>query len=127
MSTIKDAIDQARASAQDLHKQVMAATGKDQAAIKSDFMSVAADAQELAASIKKTAVAQVQQPDTQTYLNDAASQMQDAANHAKVAAQAAAPEFYKVKATVIADMTNGLNNLSHAVAAKRSAEQPARA
>ena len=126
MSTIKDAIDQARANAQDLHKQVMAATGGDQAAIKSDFTNVAADAQALATSIKQTAASQAQQPDTQAYLSDAAAEIQDAANHAKAAAQAAAPEFSKAKAKVIADMTNGLNSLSHAVATQRAAQPVAR-
>ena len=126
MSTIKDAINQARANAQDLHKQVMAATGKDQAAIKNDFTNVSTDAQALANSIKETAAAQAQQSDTRAYLSDAVAQIQDAANHAKAAAQAAAPEFSKAKATVIADMTNGLNSLSHAVATQRAAQPGAR-
>ena len=124
MNTVSDAIDKARSDAQDLHKKLMAATGKDRAAIKADLNTVAAGAQQLAASLKQTA--QYQEPNAQQYLNDAASLMQDAANHAKNAAQAAAPEFASAKSKVIADVSGSLNNLSHAVAAQRSAQQPAR-
>ena len=124
MSTVNDALDKARSDAQDLHKKLLAATGKDQVAIKADLGTVAAGAQQLAASLKQTA--QGQQPSTKQYLNDAASLMQDAASHAKDAAQAAAPEFASAKTKVIADVTQGLNNLSHAVAAQRSAQEPVR-
>ena len=125
MSTVNDAIDKARADAQDLHQKVMAATSKDKAAISADFNQVAASAQQLSASLKQSA--QAQEPDTKRYLNDAASRMQDAASHAKEAAQATASEFSQAKSKVVADVTTGVKSISYAVAAKRAAQEPARA
>ena len=125
MSTPNDAIDKARADAQDLHKKIMAVTSTDQAAIKADFGAVATTAQQLATSLKTAA--QAQQPNAQQYLNSAASSMQDAATHAKDAAQGAAPELASARAKVVAELTDSLNSVSHAIAAKRSAQQPAHA
>ena len=71
---------------------------------------------------KETAAAEAQQSDTRAYLSDAIARIRDAAHHAKAAAKAAAPEFSEAKAKVIADMTNGLNSLSHVVATKRAAQ-----
>ena len=120
MNTVSDAIDKARSDAQDLHKKILDATAKDQTAMKADFASASADAQQVAASLKAATAGQ--QPQTKQYLNDAAARMQDAASHAKQAAAAAAPELGKAKARVIADVTTGLNNVSYAIASKRSTQ-----
>ena len=120
MSMATSGIDKARADAQDLHKRVLEATAKDQAAMKADFVSVAADAQQLVDSLKTTAA--IEQPDARAYLNDAAAVLQDAANHAKDAATAATPELNVAKSRVIAEVTNGVQSVSRAVAVKRSAQ-----
>jgi uncharacterized phage infection (PIP) family protein YhgE len=123
LNTLSDAIDRARANAQDLHKRVTALTAEDRAAAKTDFENLAVDAQQLAAALKTAA--QGQQPNTRQYLDDAVALLQDAANHARDAAKVAKPEFDRARAAVVADITDSIQLVSRAVATKRSAEHSA--
>jgi len=120
LNTTKDAIDKARSDAQDLHKRITAATSNDQAAIKTDFERLALDAQQVVLTLK--AASQGAQPNTKPYLDDAAALLQDAANRAKDAAKLASPEFDKAKAAVVAQITDSIQRVSQAVAAKRAAQ-----
>ena len=124
MNTTKDAIDKARSDAQDLHKRITAATSKDRAAIKTDFERFALDAQQVALALKSAS--QGAQPNTKPYLDDAAALLQDAANRAKDAAKSARPELDEAKAAVVAQITDSIQRVSQAVAAKRAAQAGAK-
>ena len=121
MTSVHDLIDKARANAQDLHKRVMSATGRDDAAVKNDFQKLAVDAQQLAATLKAAAQGESADALAKRYLDDAVAQLEDAAIHAKNAAESAKPEFDKSRAAVVAEITGSIQGVSHALAAKRSA------
>lgn len=118
MSTMKDALDKARGEAQDLYKSIAGTTAKDHAVIRADIQNAGAQAHQLAASLKT--VAESQQADAKQHVKDAAAQLEDAAKHAHDLTSASEAQLKETNALMLSKARDAIQNLSHAVAERRS-------
>jgi hypothetical protein len=116
---MKDAVAVARSDAQALHAKIQATTNKDHAAIRADAMNVASAAQELAASLKT--LAESQQSDAKQHLRDAASVLEKAAQGARELHSAGDADVKVRNRATLQRVRGAAQQLSKAVAAKRSA------
>ncbi|MGP6159889.1 MAG: hypothetical protein ACLPYS_20730 [Vulcanimicrobiaceae bacterium] len=118
MSAVKDAVDKARSDARALQQKIEANTAKNQAALRADLESASTHAHQLAASVKT--LAEGQRADAKQHLSNAAARLEDAATRAKTAASATELELKKANQAALDRARAAVQNLSHAVAAKRA-------
>lgn len=118
LNNVKDALEQARGAAQDLHKKIDESTGKSQAELRADLQNVAAQARELGNSLK--AIAEGQKADAKQHVEHAASSFEDAAKHAETAASATGGDIKRAAQATLSRTRDAAESLSEAVAAKRS-------
>ena len=118
LSNIKDALDNARSEAQALHRNIEATTAKDHAVLRADLQSAAAQAHQLAESLK--VLHEGQQADAKQHLKDAAAQLEDAAKHARDLSSAGDAQLKQTGKIMLAKARDAVQNLSHAVAERRS-------
>ena len=121
MSNVNGALEKARSDAQNLHKRIVAATGKDHAAIRAEAQGVAARARELAQTVK--ANVEGQQIDVQQHLKDAGAALESLASDAKSLASAGDANLKSKNRAALAHARLATQQLSQAVAAKRSTAQ----
>ena len=116
-----DALDNARAQAQELHKQIDATLSKGVEAMRGDFPAISAKARQLRQTLINLAT--TYQPEMRTHLSGAASELQNAAEHSKGESDA---EFKQSAQAALSRVREALQELSRAVAARRSAEKSAK-
>ena len=123
---VKDAVDKARAAAQDLHRAISDAAAKRGGAAQADLAAVPQMAKAAIESIKGSVAAQ--NAVTKTQLADAVKYLQATANDATQAAKTSGKEFQTAVRQTLADARAAAQKVSEAVAAKRTAEatQPAK-
>jgi ABC-type transporter Mla subunit MlaD len=118
VSTVKDALDQARSEAQDLHKKIEAGRAKDHAALKAEVQDSANKAQQLAASLKS--VIDGQRDDAKQHVKDAAAHLDDAAKHARDLASANDAQLKAANQAMLSKVRDAAENLSRAIASRRT-------
>ena len=119
---VKDAVDKARAAAQELHKAISDAAARRGGAAKADLEAVPPKARAAIDSIKgsmakQNGAAKKQLSEAVTYLEATGK---DAAEGAKTSGK----EFQTSVRQTIADARAAVQKVSEAVAAKRTAESP---
>jgi hypothetical protein len=120
VSGIKDALDNARSEARELHKRIEANTAKDHAALRTDLQSVESEIQKLAASVKT--LGEGQRADTEQHLKDAASRLEDAAKHVLDVAGASAVQLEQTNLALLTKVRDAIQSLSQAIASERSSK-----
>jgi ketosteroid isomerase-like protein len=118
MNNVNDAIQKARAEAQDLHKKIEASTTKNHAAMRADLQNLAVQAVQLGSSVKT--LADSQRADAKQHLKDAAASLEDAAKHAKSVASAGDAEIKGAAQATLSRAREAVQSLSEAVASKRT-------
>lgn len=123
---VKDAVDKARAAAQELHRAISDAAAKRGGAAKADLEAVPQMARAAIGSIKGSAAAQ--NGVAKAHLADAVKYLEATGNDAALAVKSSGKEFQTAVRRSIADARAAVQQVSEAVAAKRTAEstQPAR-
>ena len=122
---VKDAVDKARAAAQELHRAISDAAAKRGGAVKADLAAVPQMAKAAIESIKSSAAAQ--NAVTKAQLADAVKYLEATANDAAQAVKSSGKEFQTAVRQSIADARAAAQKVSEAVAAKRTAESTQRA
>ena len=123
---VKDAVDKARAAAQELHRAISDAAAKRGGAAKSDLEAVPQMAKAAIESIKGSVAAQNGAAKNQ--LAEAVTYLQATSQHAADGVKSSGKEFQTAVRQTIADARAAVQKVSEAVAAKRTAEstQPAK-
>ena len=119
MSTVRDAVDQVRSDARDLHKKIGLSTAKNHSVIRGDLQDGAVQAKRLATSLK--ALAKDQAVDAKAHLEHAASLLEAAAAGAQTVGKAADAQLREANIGMLKSTRDALEDVSHAIAAKRSA------
>jgi len=117
---VKDAVDQVRAAAQELHKAISDAAAKSGGAAKADLQAVPQKAKAAIDSIKGSMA--VQNTTAKKHLADAVTYLEAAGKHAAEGAKSSGREFQGAVRQTIADARAAAQKVSEAVAAKRTAE-----
>jgi len=118
-SKIKDALDNVRASAQQLHGALSDAAAKRGGATKADLEAFANKAKAVTESAKASISAQ--QDVTKKHLTEAVTALEAAQKHAAEGLKSAGQSFQTSIKQAIADARASVQKVSEAVAAKRSA------
>lgn len=118
MSKVTDALEEARSSAQMLHKKIQVTTAKDHAAVRANARSVAAEALQLARAVK--GLLESQRTDTRQHLKDAATALEAAAKDAQAIETASDAEVRSRNRETLGRVRSAAQELSQAVAAKRA-------
>jgi len=118
-SKIKDALDNVRASAQQLHGAISDAAAKRGGATKADLEAFANKAKAVTESAKASIGAQ--QDVTKKHLTEAVTALEAAQKHAAEGLKNAGQAFQTSIKQAIADARASVQKVSEAVAAKRSA------
>ncbi len=118
MTKVNTTIEQIRNQADKLHQQLDEARAKHEASARKTYEEAAAKAKELAASLR--AHAQEHKSDAAARFANAASSLEAAATAAKKTADAKAAEFRERQQETIHHVREGLQGISHGVAATRS-------
>jgi hypothetical protein len=118
MNNVNDAIQKARAEAQDLHKKIEASTTKNHAALRADLLNLAVQADQLRSSVKT--LADGQRADAKQHLKDAAASLEDAAKNAKSVASAGDAQIKGAAQAALSRARDAVQSLSEAVASKRT-------
>jgi hypothetical protein len=123
---VKDAVDKARATAQELHKAISDAAAKRGGAAKADLAAVPPKAKAAIDSIKSSMANQNEAAKKQ--LSEAVTYLEATGKHAAEGAKTSGKEFQTSVRQTIADARAAVQKVSEAVAAKRTAEstQPAK-
>lgn len=119
MNKTIEAVDQARDDARSLYKKIRENTDQNHAAIRSGLQDAATQAQQLAGSLKTLAADR--RADVQKHLEHAALLLEQAAASAKNIASANAADVRKANAAMQQRTRDALQDISHAVAARRAA------
>ncbi|HET9832228.1 MAG TPA: hypothetical protein VFP91_10980 [Vicinamibacterales bacterium] len=123
---VKDAVDQVRVAAQDLHKAITDAAAKTGGAAKADLQAVQQKAAAAASSIKGSI--STQNAAAKKSLTDAVTYLDATAKHAAEGVKSSGKQFQTAVRQTITDARAAVQKVSEAVAAKRTAEstQPAK-
>jgi len=123
---VKDAVDKARAAAQELHRAISDAAAKRGGAAKADLAAVPQMAKAAIESIKGSVG--VQNEAAKTHLADAVKYLEATGNDAAQGVKSSGKEFQTAVRQTIADARAAVQKVSEAVATTRTAEstQPAR-
>jgi hypothetical protein len=116
----KDAVDKARAAAQELHKAISDAAGKRGGAAKADLEAVSQKAKAAIDSIKSSMANQNEAAKKQ--LSEAVAYLEATGKHAGEAVKSSGKDFQIAVRQTIADARAAVQKVSEAVAAKRTAE-----
>jgi len=117
---IKDAVDQVRAAAQQLHKAISDAAAKRGGATKADLQAVPQMAKAAIDSIKGSMGAQNEV--AKTRLAEAVTYLEATGKHAADGVKSSGKEFQTAVRQTISDARAAAQKVSEAVAAKRTAE-----
>jgi hypothetical protein len=123
---VKDAVDKARAAAQELHRAISDAAAKRGGAAKADLEAVPQMAKAAIESIKGSAA--VQNETAKKRLAEAVTYLEATGKHAADGVKSSGKEFQTAVRQTVADARAAAQKVSEAVAAKRTAEstQPVR-
>jgi hypothetical protein len=116
---VKDAIDQVRAAAQELHKAISDAAAKRGGAAKADLEAVPMKAKAAIDSIKSSGAAA--NAAAKKHLDAAVTFFEATRTHAADGVKATGKEFQTAVRQTIADARAAVQQVSEAVAAKRTA------
>jgi hypothetical protein len=116
----KDAVDKARAAAQELHKAISDAAAKRGGAVKADLEAVPQKAKAAIDSIKSSMANQNEAAKKQ--LSEAITYLEATGKHAGEAVKSSGKDFQIAVRQTIADARAAVQKVSEAVAAKRTAE-----
>jgi hypothetical protein len=116
----KDAVDKARAAAQELHKAISDAAAKRGGAAKADLEAVQQKAKAAIDSIKSSMANQNEAAKKQ--LSEAVTYLEATGKHAGEAVKNSGKDFQIAVRQTIADARAAVQKVSEAVAAKRTAE-----
>jgi hypothetical protein len=119
MNKTAEAVDQARNETQSLYKRIRESTATEHSAIRSDLQDAAAQAQRLASSLKT--LAGDRRADEKNHLEHAALLLEQSAASVKTVATANSTDIRKANTAMLQRMRDALQDISHAVAAKRAA------
>jgi hypothetical protein len=117
---VKDAVDQVRVAAQDLHKAITDAAAKTGGAAKADLQAVQQKAKAATDSIKSSLG--TQNAAAKKSLTEAVTYLEATGKHAAEGVKASGKEFQTAVRQTIADARAAVQKVSEAVAAKRTAE-----
>jgi len=117
---VKDAVDKARAAAQELHKAISDAAAKRGGAAKADLEAVSQKAKAAIDSIKSSMANQNEAAKKQ--LSEAVTYLEATGKHAGEAVKSSGKDFQIAVRQTIADARAAVQKVSEAVAAKRTAE-----
>jgi len=117
---IKDALDQAREAAQELHGRISDAAAKRGGAAKADLESISQKAKATVESVKASMGAQHEA--TKKHLTDAVTNLEAAHKHAAEGLKSSGQAFETKIRQTLADARAGVDEISEAIAAKRSAQ-----
>jgi hypothetical protein len=117
---VKDAVDQVRTAAQELHKAISDAAAKTGGAAKADLQAVQQKAKAATDSIKGSLGAQ--NAATKKSLTEAVTYLEATGKHAAEGVKSSGKEFQTSVRQTIADARAAVQKVSEAVAAKRTAE-----
>ena len=115
---VKDALDHVRASAQELHGAISDAAAKRGGAVKADLEVIPQKAKAITDSIKGSIGAQNEA--TKKHLTEAATYLGAVQNHAAEALKSTGKGFQTSVQKALADARASVQEISEAVAAKRS-------
>jgi hypothetical protein len=123
---VKDAVDKARAAAQELHRAISDAAAKQGGAAKADLEAVPPKARAAIESIKSSSA--VQNETAKKRLAEAVTYLEATGKDAAEGVKSSGKEFQSAVRQTITDARAAVQKVSEAVAAKRTAEstQPAR-
>jgi len=116
----KDAVDKARAAAQELHKAISDAAAKRGGAAKADLEAVSQKAKAAIDSIKSSMANQNEAAKKQ--LSEAVTYLEATGKHAGEAVKSSGKDFQIAVRQTIADARAAVQKVSEAVAAKRTAQ-----
>ena len=116
---VKDAVDKARAAAQDLHRAISDAAAKSGGAAKADLEAVPQKAKAAIESIKGSTA--VQNEVAKKRLAEAVTYLEATGKHASEGVKSSGKEFQTAVRQTIADARAAAQKVSEAVAAKRTA------
>jgi hypothetical protein len=117
---VKDAVDQVRVSAQDLHKAISDAAAKTGGAAKADLQAVQQKAKAATDSIKGSLG--TQNAAAKKSLTEAVTYLEATGKHAAEGVKSSGKDFQTAVRQTIADARAAVQKVSEAVAAKRTAE-----
>ncbi len=116
---IKDALDHIRAAGQELHRAISDAAAKRGGAVKADLEAVSNKAKTVTESIKGTIGGQNEA--AKKHLTEAVTHLEATQKHAAESQKSSGEAFHTSIKKVVADARAAVQNISEAVAAKRSA------
>ena len=116
---VKDALDHVRASAQQLHAAISDAAAKRGGAIKADLEAVGQKAKAVKESVNGSIGAQNEA--TKKHLKEAVAQLEGAQKHVAEGLKSTGHTFQTSVRQTLADARAAAQQISEAVAAKRSA------
>ena len=117
---VKDAVDQVRVAAQELHKAISDAAAKTGGAAKADLQVIPQKAKAAADSIKGSLG--TQNAAAKKSLTEAVTYLEATGKHAAEGVKTSGKEFQTAVRQTIADARAAVQKVSEAVAAKRTAE-----
>jgi hypothetical protein len=118
-----EAVDRAREETRTLYKQIEQNTAANHAVLRSDLDDAAEQANRLAASLKKLAADR--RTDQQKHLEHASLLLEQAAAGVQSVSAANAADLRKANAAMQQRTRDALQDISHAIAAKRSESRTA--
>jgi hypothetical protein len=117
---VKDALDQVRAAAEELHAAISDAAAKRGGAVKADLEAVSQKAKAITESVKGSIGAQHEA--AKKHLAEAVTHLEATQKHAAEALKSSGQAFQTSIKQVLADARASVQKISEAVAARRSAE-----
>lgn len=117
-TTMKEALERARAEAQQLHQRLDAANAANHATLRAELQKTIEHAETIAAAIRESASEQ----DTQTkrHLDEAANALRDAGHRARGAATAGEAKLKSAGISVAARVRDALKHISEAASENRT-------
>ncbi|HVN32129.1 MAG TPA: hypothetical protein VMT45_09075 [Thermoanaerobaculaceae bacterium] len=117
---IKDSLNQARAAAQELHGAISDAAAKRGGAMKADLETVPQKAKVIMESIRSSLG--TQEDATKKHLKEAMTNLETAQKHAMESMKSSGQAFQTSVRKTLADARSSVEQISEALAEKRSAE-----
>jgi len=117
---VKDALNQVRAAAQELHGAISDAAAKRGGAVKADLEAVPQKAKVIMESIRSSLGAQEEA--TKKHLKEALTNLETAQKHATESVKSTGQAFQASVRKTLADARASVEQISEAVAEKRSAD-----
>lgn len=121
---VKDALDHAREAAQELHGAISDAAAKRGGAIKADLETASQKTKAALESLKASAASQ--QEATKKHLTDAVTHLEAAQQHAAEGLKSSGQAFQTSIRKILADAHAAAEQVSEAIAEKRSAQSKKR-